>query len=133
MIRKIFAAMMAIVGISSLSGCVPNMTAAYVYCEVEAPITWSTKDTDQTIAEVKSIRLTGFLAWLAWLGVHLVYIIGFKSRLTTLISWLVSFIGRGRPERTITAQQVIGRRAIERLTEIEAGEQDPAASPRRAG
>lgn len=54
MIRKIFAAMMAIVGISSLSGCVPNMTAAYVYCEVEAPITWSTKDTDQTIAEVKS-------------------------------------------------------------------------------
>ena len=50
-----------------------------------------------------------------------------------IISWLVSFIGRGRPERTITAQQVIGRRAIERLTEIEAGEQDPAASPRRAG
>jgi NADH dehydrogenase len=87
----------------------------------------------RAIAEVKSIRLTGFLAWLAWLGVHLVYIIGFKSRLTTLISWLVSFIGRGRAERTITAQQVIGRRAIERLTEIEAGEQDPAASPRRAG
>lgn len=84
----------------------------------------------RAIAEVKSIRLTGFLAWLAWLGVHLVYIIGFKSRLTTLISWLVSFIGRGRPERTITRQQVVGRRAIEELEELrhEVAESERAAS-----
>jgi NADH dehydrogenase len=37
-----------------------------------------------------------------------------------LISWAVSFIGRGRAERTITEQQVFGRQAIERLAEIEA-------------
>ncbi|MCI1261291.1 MAG: NAD(P)/FAD-dependent oxidoreductase [Tetrasphaera jenkinsii] len=74
----------------------------------------------RAIAEIGSIRLTGFVAWLAWLGVHLVYIIGFKSRLTSLISWAVSFIGRGRAERTITEQQVFGRQAIERLAEIEA-------------
>ncbi|MFN8098816.1 MAG: NAD(P)/FAD-dependent oxidoreductase [Dermatophilaceae bacterium] len=73
----------------------------------------------RAIAEIGRIRLTGFVAWLAWLGVHLVYIIGFKSRLTTLISWFVSFIGRGRAERTITAQQVYGRLALERLAEIE--------------
>jgi len=53
MIRRIFAAMTAIVGISALAGCVPNMTAAYVYCDVEKPISWSTKDTDQTIRDVK--------------------------------------------------------------------------------
>ena len=51
---------------------------------------------------------------------HLVYIIGFKSRLTTLISWFVSFVGRGRAERTITGQQIFARRAIERLRELEA-------------
>ncbi len=73
----------------------------------------------RAIAEIGRIRLTGFVAWLAWLGVHLVYIIGFKSRLTTLISWFVSFVGRGRAERTITAQQVYGRLALERLAEIE--------------
>jgi NADH dehydrogenase len=50
-----------------------------------------------------------------WLGVHLVYIIGFKSRLTTLLHWAVSFLGRGRSERTITEQQVFARRAIEQL------------------
>ncbi|GAB4075654.1 NAD(P)/FAD-dependent oxidoreductase [Nostocoides australiense] len=69
----------------------------------------------RAIAQIKSIRLTGFIAWLAWLAVHLVYIIGFKSRLTTLISWFVSFIGRGRAERTITQQQVFGRLALERV------------------
>ncbi|MEI2778207.1 MAG: NAD(P)/FAD-dependent oxidoreductase [Tetrasphaera sp.] len=71
------------------------------------------------IAEIGRIRLTGFIAWLAWLAVHLVYIIGFKSRLTTLISWLVSFVGRGRAERTITSQQVFGRRAIQRLGRLD--------------
>jgi NADH dehydrogenase len=91
-----------------------------------APFTYFDKGSMATIsrfraiAEIGSMRLTGFVAWLAWLGVHLVYIIGFKSRLTTLISWFVSFVGRGRAERTITEQQVFGRQAIERLAEIEA-------------
>lgn len=53
MIRKICAVMTAIVGISALAGCSTNLRAAYVYCQVEQPISWSTKDTDQTISEVK--------------------------------------------------------------------------------
>ncbi len=67
------------------------------------------------VASVGRLRFGGFLAWLMWLGVHLVYIIGFKSRVTTLLHWAVSFLGRGRSERTITEQQVFARRAIERL------------------
>ena len=50
-----------------------------------------------------------------WLAVHLVYIIGFKHRLTTLLHWAVSFLGRGRSERTVTEQQVFARTAIEQL------------------
>ena len=69
----------------------------------------------QAVAEIKNIRLTGFIAWLMWLAVHLIYIIGFKNRLTTLLHWLVSFLGRGRAERTATAQQVAGRVALARL------------------
>ena len=61
------------------------------------------------------IRLAGFLAWLMWLAVHLVYIIGFKNRLTTLLHWTVSFLGRGRAERTATQQQVAARMALVRL------------------
>ncbi len=67
----------------------------------------------QAIASIGKIRLAGFIAWLMWLVVHLFYIIGFKKRLTTLLHWAVSFIGRGRSERASTVQQVIGRAAIE--------------------
>ena len=48
---------------------------------------------------------------------HLVYIIGFKHRLTTLLHWAVSFVGRGRSERTVTEQQVFARTAIQQLGE----------------
>ena len=61
------------------------------------------------------IRVSGLIAWLMWLGVHLFYLIGFKHRVTTLLHWAVSFIGRGRSERTITQQQIFAREAIEQL------------------
>jgi NADH:quinone reductase (non-electrogenic) len=71
------------------------------------------------IAEVGRLKLTGSLAWVMWLTVHLMYLVGFKNRVTTLLSWVVSFLGTGRPERTVTAQQILGRRAIERLRAAE--------------
>ena len=67
------------------------------------------------VASIGPLRFCGFVAWLLWLGVHLVYIIGFKNRVTTLLHWAISFVGRGRAERTITEQQVFARRAIRRL------------------
>ena len=74
----------------------------------------------QAVASVGPLRLSGFIAWLMWLAVHLVYIIGFKHRLTTLLHWTVSFLGRGRSERVSTQQQVFGRQALART-------KDPAA------
>jgi NADH dehydrogenase len=61
------------------------------------------------------LRLTGFVAWLLWLGVHLLYLTGFKNRVTALLHWGVSFVGRGRSERTATEQQIFGREALTRL------------------
>ncbi len=64
------------------------------------------------VAEIGRVRTAGFLAWLLWLAVHLLYVIGFKSRVTTLLHWTVSFIGRARSERTSTVQQVFARQAL---------------------
>ena len=69
------------------------------------------------VASIGRLKLTGFVAWLMWLAVHLVYIIGFKHRVTTLLHWAVSFVGRGRSERTVTEQQIFARTAITRLGE----------------
>jgi NADH dehydrogenase len=67
------------------------------------------------VASIGRLRFSGFIAWLLWLAVHLMYLIGFKNRLTTLLHWAVSFVGRGRSERTVTEQQVFARNAIEQL------------------
>jgi NADH:ubiquinone reductase (H+-translocating) len=67
------------------------------------------------VADVGRIKMEGFLAWVMWLVVHLAYIVGFKSRLTTVLHWMVSFLGRGRAERVATQQQVYGRLALEHL------------------
>jgi NADH dehydrogenase len=69
----------------------------------------------RAVAMIGRLRLTGFVAWLMWLAVHLVYITGFKNRVTAVLHWLVSFLGRGRSERTATEQQIFGRSALQRL------------------
>jgi NADH:quinone reductase (non-electrogenic) len=67
------------------------------------------------VASVGKAQFSGFFAWILWLAVHLVYIIGFKHRITTLLHWIVTFIGRGRSERVVTEQQVFARQAISDL------------------
>lgn len=59
----------------------------------------------RAVAVLGPIRLSGFVGWLAWLFVHLLFLTGFKNRVTTLLNWTIAFVGRSRPERTITDRQ----------------------------
>lgn len=72
------------------------------------------------VASIGKVRFSGLVAWLLWLGVHLLYLIGFKTRVTTLLHWAISFVGRGRTERVVTEQQVFARNLIDRLGRAEA-------------
>jgi NADH dehydrogenase len=56
----------------------------------------------RAVADLHLIRVSGALAWLIWLFVHLWYLIGFQNRLLVLIRWAFSFITRGRGARLIT-------------------------------
>ena len=69
----------------------------------------------RAVALIGKLRLTGVIAWLMWLALHLIYITGFKNRVTALLHWAVSFLGRGRSERTTTEQQIFARAALGRL------------------
>jgi NADH dehydrogenase len=55
------------------------------------------------VADIKGIHLSGFVAWLTWLFVHLWYLIGFQNRVVVFIRWSFSFFTRGRGARLITA------------------------------
>jgi hypothetical protein len=65
------------------------------------------------------VHISGFFAWLMWLGVHVMYLVGFKNRFTTVIHWAVSFIFRGRSQRTTTRQQIVARTLMARLSATE--------------
>lgn len=67
------------------------------------------------VATVGKLRISGILAWLMWLGVHLVYLTGFKNRVSALMRWAITFISNDRSERTTTEQQIFGRAALGRL------------------
>jgi NADH dehydrogenase len=54
------------------------------------------------VADVNGVRLSGFIAWMTWLVVHLFYLVGFQNRLLVLIRWSFSFVTRGRGARLIT-------------------------------
>jgi NADH dehydrogenase len=54
------------------------------------------------VADVKGLRLSGFVAWVTWLVVHLWYLVGFQNRLLVVIRWFVSFVTHGRGARLIT-------------------------------
>ena len=54
------------------------------------------------VADIKGIRLSGFVAWVTWLAVHLWYLIGFQNRLLVLVRWSFSFATHGRGARLIT-------------------------------
>jgi NADH dehydrogenase len=55
----------------------------------------------RAVGEVKGIKISGFLAWASWLGIHIVYLVGFQNRVLVLTRWGFSFLTRGRNARVI--------------------------------
>jgi len=55
------------------------------------------------VADVRGFRLSGFVAWVTWLVVHLWYLVGFQNRLIVLVRWSFSFLTHGRGSRLIAS------------------------------
>lgn len=56
----------------------------------------------RAIAESKGIMMSGFIAWMAWLFVHLWFLIGFRNRVAVMLTWIWSYLTYGRGARLIT-------------------------------
>jgi NADH dehydrogenase len=57
------------------------------------------------VADIKGLRLSGFIAWITWLTVHLWYLVGFQNRIVVFIRWMFSFATHGRSARLITGEE----------------------------
>jgi NADH dehydrogenase FAD-containing subunit len=54
------------------------------------------------VADLGWIRFSGPLAWLTWLGLHIAFLIGFRSRLAVMLQWAVAYVTFQRSARLIT-------------------------------
>jgi NADH dehydrogenase len=70
----------------------------------------------RAVADIRGLHLSGFIAWVIWLTVHLWYLVGFQNRLLVFIRWSVSFTTHGRGARLIESH----------------GEEDEGANARRS-
>ena len=67
----------------------------------------------------RKFETEGYFAWLGWLALHLVYLVGFRNRLNTFINWFFAFSTRGRSQLAVTEQQVYARSALQELSYLE--------------
>ena len=56
---------------------------------------------NKAVADIKSVTLGGFLAWMAWLGVHLYFLVGVRNRLVVFLNWVYSYFNFDRAARLI--------------------------------
>ncbi len=59
------------------------------------------------VADLGKIKLSGYLAWLTWLFVHILYLIGFRNRLLVMIQWAWSYLTYDRGARLITGSNTL--------------------------
>jgi len=56
------------------------------------------------VAMIRKLHLSGFVAWLAWLGIHIFFLIGFRSRLVVLLNWFWAYVTYDRSARLIVGE-----------------------------
>jgi len=59
------------------------------------------------VAEFGKIHISGFLAWLSWLFIHIFFLIGFRNRIMVMIQWAWSYLTYERGARLITGDQTL--------------------------
>jgi NADH dehydrogenase len=85
------------------------------------------------VAQIGPLKLSGYLAWLAWLFIHLLYIAEFDNRLLIMIQWAYNYVTRNRGARLITGSVNAPPLTVREMAkeEIEVREHPKPAEPER--
>ncbi len=81
----------------------------------------------KAVAQIGTLHFGGFAAWLAWGGIHVAFLIGFRNRLQVLMSWFWNWLLNARDARLITGDARLDLQTV-RSTEFIPVEVPPAAS-----
>ena len=64
--------------------------------------TMATLGRSAAVAWIGKLKFSGLLAWLAWLFVHLIFLIGFRNRIVVALDWALAYLTFRRGARLIT-------------------------------
>lgn len=64
--------------------------------------TMATIGRSAAVVKIKDLEISGFAAWVAWLGVHLIFLIGFRNKINVVLNWAYSYVAYRRGSRIIT-------------------------------
>ena len=67
--------------------------------------TMATIGRHRAVADAGFMRFSGLPAWLAWLFIHIIFLVGFRSKVMVLLSWAYAYVTYGRGARLITGRQ----------------------------
>lgn len=78
------------------------------------------------VVKMGKVEVTGFAGWVLWLAVHLMFLVGFRNRLVSVVSWGLNVLTRDRWQLVATRQQMYARNAINRLDELTRSDEQEA-------
>lgn len=90
--------------------CAADNVLSHIEGRVSKPFHYRDKGTMATIGKHKAIavagrmKLTGWIAWVAWLVVHVLSLVGFKNRISVFLQWVWSYLFSRRGARLITSR-----------------------------
>jgi len=87
------------------SSAVPSARSPFKYWDKG---TMATIGRSAAVAWIGRLKISGYPAWLAWLFVHLIFLIGFRNRLAVLLQWTYSYFTYKRGARIITGSPETG-------------------------
>ena len=67
--------------------------------------TMATIGRHRAVCDAGFMRFGGFVAWLAWLFIHLIFLVSFRNKMTVLASWAYAYFTFGRGARLITGRE----------------------------
>jgi len=82
------------------------------------------------VAEFGKLHISGFIAWLAWLFVHILFLVGFRNRVLVFIQWAWSYLTYERGARLITGSTSLPGWPVPHAKSADAASSNKPAAPR---
>ncbi|UDL79294.1 NAD(P)/FAD-dependent oxidoreductase [Corynebacterium uberis] len=85
------------------------------------------------VVKLGKVEVTGFIGWVLWLVVHVMYLVGFRNRLVAAVAWGLNALSRKRWNLATTRQQLHGRNGLNKLGEADGDTETGAKAAAEAG